>query len=67
MKFHYAFIAGAVFASISLVGPASAQVKERALKVGIGLDEDHPQGQAVKHFATAKEMFAELEKVRGKN
>jgi tripartite ATP-independent transporter DctP family solute receptor len=51
MKFQYAFIAGALVASISLAGPASAQVKERTLKVGIGLNEDHPQGQAVKHFA----------------
>jgi hypothetical protein len=45
MKFQYAFIAGAVVASISLAGPASAQVKERTLKVGIGLNEDHPKGR----------------------
>jgi tripartite ATP-independent transporter DctP family solute receptor len=51
MKFHSAFVASAVVASTLLVAPASAQVKERTLKVGIGLNEDHPQGQAVKHFA----------------
>jgi tripartite ATP-independent transporter DctP family solute receptor len=51
VKFHYAIIASAVAASISVVAPASAQVKERTLKVGIGLNEDHPQGQAVKYFA----------------
>jgi TRAP-type transport system periplasmic protein len=33
-----------------LAGPAQAQVKERTLKVGIGLTEDHPQGVSVKKF-----------------
>lgn len=38
-------IAGAVVA-----GPAAAQIQERTLKVGIGLNEDHPQGQSIKRF-----------------
>jgi tripartite ATP-independent transporter DctP family solute receptor len=38
-------IAGAVVAE-----PATAQIQERTLKVGISLNEDHPQGQAVRRF-----------------
>lgn len=41
----------AASALAALAAPASAQVKEHVFKVGIGLSEDHPQGQAVKHFA----------------
>lgn len=32
-------------------GAASAQIRERNLVLGIGLNEDHPQGLAVKHLA----------------
>jgi tripartite ATP-independent transporter DctP family solute receptor len=34
-----------------LAGPVAAQIKDHSFKVGIGLSEDHPQAQAVKHFA----------------
>jgi tripartite ATP-independent transporter DctP family solute receptor len=36
---------------VALAGPASAQVKEHAFKIGTGLSEDHPQAVALKHFA----------------
>jgi tripartite ATP-independent transporter DctP family solute receptor len=36
---------------LALAGPASAQVKEHAFKIGTGLSEDHPQAVALKHFA----------------
>jgi tripartite ATP-independent transporter DctP family solute receptor len=39
-----------VVAGALAAGPAAAQIQERTLKVGIGLNEDHPQGQAVKRF-----------------
>ena len=32
-------------------GMAGAQIRERSLVLGIGLNEDHPQGLAVKHLA----------------
>ncbi len=35
----------------ALVSPAWAQIKEHVFKVGTGLSEDHPQAQALKHFA----------------
>jgi tripartite ATP-independent transporter DctP family solute receptor len=38
-------VAGAIAA-----GPVAAQIQDRTLKVGIGLNEDHPQGQSVKRF-----------------
>ncbi|ACB34723.1 TRAP dicarboxylate transporter, DctP subunit [Leptothrix cholodnii SP-6] len=49
MKFKSLALAAAVLAA--LAGPVSAQIKEHVFKVGIGLTEDHPQGQSVKHFA----------------
>ena len=36
---------------LAAAGNAGAQVKERSIKLGIGLAEDHPQGQGVKRFA----------------
>ncbi len=42
-------LAAALFAT--LAAPVSAQIKDRVFKVGIGLNEDHPQAQAVKYFA----------------
>jgi tripartite ATP-independent transporter DctP family solute receptor len=38
------------FAALLLAVPASAQIQERTLKLGIGLNEDHPQALAVKRF-----------------
>lgn len=35
----------------ALAAPVAAQVKEHTFKVGIGLSDDHPQAQAVRHFA----------------
>ena len=35
----------------ALATPVAAQVKEHTFKVGIGLSDDHPQAQAVRHFA----------------
>jgi len=35
----------------ALASPVAAQVKEHTFKVGIGLSDDHPQAQAVRHFA----------------
>ena len=35
----------------ALAAPVAAQVKEHTFKVGIGLIDDHPQAQAVRHFA----------------
>jgi len=35
----------------ALTAPVSAQIKEHTFKVGIGLSDDHPQAQAVRHFA----------------
>ena len=39
-----------VLAGAFLAGPASAQIKERTLKVGIGLNDDHPQGLSITRF-----------------
>jgi len=46
-------IALTLAAAIPLVTAAAqaADIKERNIKVGIGLTEDHPQGQSVKKFA----------------
>ena len=49
MKLKSLAVAATVLAA--LAGPVSAQIKEHVFKVGIGLTEDHPQGQSVKHFA----------------
>ena len=35
----------------AFAAPVAAQVKEHTFKVGIGLSDDHPQAQAVRHFA----------------
>lgn len=35
----------------ALAAPVAAQIKEHTFKVGIGLSDDHPQAQAVRHFA----------------
>src|SRR5262249_52977797 len=50
MKFRYFAWASVLFAAANLAGPVAAQVKERTLKVGIGLNDDHPQGVSVKRF-----------------
>ena len=50
MKFRYFAWAGMLLAAANLAGPVAAQVKERTLKVGIGLNDDHPQGVSVKRF-----------------
>jgi tripartite ATP-independent transporter DctP family solute receptor len=50
MKFRYFAWASVLLAAAHLAGPVAAQVKERTLKVGIGLNDDHPQGVAVKRF-----------------
>ena len=50
MKLCYVAWAAALAAAVYFAGPAAAQVKERTLKVGIGLNEDHPQGASVKRF-----------------
>ncbi len=49
MKLKSLVVAAAVLAAFT--GSVSAQIKEHVFKVGIGLSEDHPQGQSVKHFA----------------
>jgi tripartite ATP-independent transporter DctP family solute receptor len=48
MKFTSLAVAASLLAA--LAAPATAQIKERAFKVGIGLSDDHPQALAVKHF-----------------
>ena len=50
MKLRHIVCAGVLVAVAQSAGVVSAQVKERSLKVGIGLNEDHPQGAAVKRF-----------------
>ena len=50
MKLRQIVCAGVLVAVAQSAGVVSAQVKERSLKVGIGLNEDHPQGAAVKRF-----------------
>jgi tripartite ATP-independent transporter DctP family solute receptor len=50
MKFRYAISASALLAAVAFATSAAAQVKERTLKVGIGLNEDHPQAVSVKRF-----------------
>lgn len=35
----------------ALAAPAMAQIKERTIKIGTGITEDHPQALALKHFA----------------
>lgn len=42
--------AAAVVTFTALAVPASAQIKERVFRVGIGLTEDHPQAASLKHF-----------------
>jgi TRAP-type transport system periplasmic protein len=37
-------------ALLAFAAPASAQFKERVFKVGIGLNDDHPQAASVRHF-----------------
>ena len=49
MKFKTLAAAAAVLAFLAV--PASAQIKEHVFKVGIGLSDDHPQAQAVRHFS----------------
>jgi TRAP-type transport system periplasmic protein len=45
------FYAGVLFAGLMAAAPAgAADIKERNIKVGIGLTADHPQGQAVAKF-----------------
>lgn len=50
MKLRHIVCAGVLVALAHSAGVVSAQVKERTLKMGIGLNEDHPQGAAVKRF-----------------
>jgi len=50
MKFRHFAWASVLLAAAQLAGPVAAQVKERTLKVGIGLNDDHPQGVSVKRF-----------------
>ncbi|MBA4265324.1 MAG: ABC transporter substrate-binding protein, partial [Comamonadaceae bacterium] len=49
MKFKTLAVVATVLAA--LAAPVSAQIKEHTFKVGIGLSDDHPQAQAVRHFA----------------
>lgn len=49
MKFKALALAATILVAMST--PVSAQIKEHAFKVGIGLSEDHPQALAVKFFA----------------
>jgi tripartite ATP-independent transporter DctP family solute receptor len=49
MKLKFLAVAAAVLAV--LASPVSAQIKDRVFKVGIGLNDDHPQAMGVKHFA----------------
>lgn len=49
MKFKSLSLAAALL--VALAGPVSAQIKEHVFKIGSGLSEDHPQVQALKHFA----------------
>jgi tripartite ATP-independent transporter DctP family solute receptor len=45
------FYAGVLLAGLMAAAPAgAADIKERNIKVGIGLTADHPQGQAVARF-----------------
>jgi TRAP-type C4-dicarboxylate transport system substrate-binding protein len=45
------FYAAMLFAGLVAASPAgAADIKERTIKVGIGLSADHPQGQAVAKF-----------------
>lgn len=49
MKFKTLAVVATVLAALAV--PVSAQIKEHTFKVGIGLSDDHPQAQAVRHFA----------------
>lgn len=49
MTFKALALAAAILAAVA--APAAAQTKEHVFKVGIGLNDDHPQALAVKHFA----------------
>jgi len=49
MQFKALALAATILAA--LAAPVSAQIKDHVFKVGIGLNEDHPQAQAVKYFA----------------
>lgn len=49
MKFKALALAATILAAVA--APVSAQIKEHVFKVGIGLNDDHPQALAVKHFA----------------
>jgi len=48
MKIKSLAVAAALFAVF--VAPASAQFKERVFRVGIGLNDDHPQAASLRHF-----------------
>jgi tripartite ATP-independent transporter DctP family solute receptor len=49
MKIKCLALAAAVLATFA--APVSAQIKERVFKVGIGLNDDHPQAASVRHFS----------------
>lgn len=49
MQFKALALAATILAA--LAAPVSAQIKDHVFKVGIGLNEDHPQALAVKYFA----------------
>ena len=49
MTFKALALAATILAAMA--APAAAQTKEHVFKVGIGLNDDHPQALAVKHFA----------------
>ena len=43
----------------AFAAPALAQIKERTIKIGTGITEDHPQALALKHFAEVVAAKAE--------
>jgi tripartite ATP-independent transporter DctP family solute receptor len=53
MKLKSIVLAAALLTAIA--GAAQAQIKERSIKIGTGITEDHPQALSLKHFAEAIE------------
>ena len=49
MKLKSIALAAALLAAFA--GTASAQIRERSIKIGTGITEDHPQALSLKHFA----------------
>ena len=53
-KINRVFVFSCVGVALALslpAGAARAQIQERSLRAGIGLNDDHPQGLAIKHLA----------------